>query len=263
MKLLDRDTVIQIFDPPPEPEFREFLDSHGFTACTTDPQDDYTGNFTLSSAIYWSLKRHPDADMFDVGSFAGLVQGYSSGFFGGFGTDEYRKEQIIRNIILSIHGGTPAQPGEIISMVPAEIITGKSATPEQTERIIGILDHCYFGDLIDAISDLIETSTPEAAARILVSMAGTTAEYREACQTAQDFLKRKKTIGDLRRSIKKIAEKLDWIKTSILLEIPVETMEDIRAIARLEKRNHYRVAEDILRVKAREHLDRIISSIKD
>lgn len=264
MKLIDRDIAIQIFGPPPEPELRKFLDDNGFPACSTDPQDDYTGNYTLSCAIYWSLKRHPDAEMFDVCSFSGLVQGYSSGFFGGFGTDGYKKEQIIRNIILSVHGGTPAQPGEMFSVIPAELVSeGHTVTAEQTEKIIGILDHCYFGNLVESVSDLIETSTPEAAAVILISMATTASEYKETCQTAHDFLKRKKTIGDLRKSIKKIADKLDWIKTSILLEIPVETLNDIQSIARLEKRSYYRVAEDILRIKAREHLDRIIANIKD
>lgn len=262
MKIIDHDTAIKIFNPPQKEELEKFLNDQGYF-CSSDENDIYTGNYALSCAVYWARKKHPDANEMDIASFAGLIQGYTSGFWGGFNTDDYPKEKIIRNIILAVHGGTPAHPDDFISFIPQAMLDdSRKISAEHTERIIGILDHCYFGNLVEAVSELIEESTPEIAAGILIAMASTAAEYKETCQTASDFLKRKKTIGDLRKSVKKIASRLDWIKTSILLEIPTETLDDLRMISSIEKRNYYHVAEDILRVFSRKYLDQIINKQK-
>ena len=226
MILIDKKTALEIFNPPAPNVLNAWLDENNIHAGTADPGDDYTGSYTLCAALHWAKTKHPDAGMMDICSFAGLSQSLSTGFSSGFGTDEYQKERIIDNLILTLAGGTAAHPDDIVSLVPSDLATGeRKPTPDETEKIIGIMDQCYFGDMAAAISDIIETMTPEQAAKVVLSMAQTNAEYQELHGIAKKFLARKSSIGDLRKAVRKISDKMKYIKSSLLLEIPIEIMD--------------------------------------
>jgi hypothetical protein len=108
------------------------------------------------------------------------------------------------------------------------------------------MDHAYFGDLTDAITAILETVSPDRAAQIVLSMAQTNAEYKEMHKIAKNFLARKASIGELRQSVKKISEKIKFIKTSMMIELPVYVFNALRSIAREENRSIYRVAERMI-----------------
>ena len=247
MILLDKKTLYQIFDAPEPAELDMFLKKHGFSAAYLSPEQDETGGYTLSAAVYYAHKKHPGAENIDVCSFAGLVQYYATGWYGGFGTEDYEKERIIDNIMLSLVGGSPAAPDSIVSFAPDDLLAGgRTVTPEETEERISILDRCYFGDLGEAVAGIIESIPPDVAARVVLSMARTQADYKSLAKTAGDFLKRKATIGDLRRAVKITSDKLNY-KQLLIAKVSSNTLKTIERLSWEKQVTRGQVIDEIIK----------------
>lgn len=157
MKLIDKQTALSYFDVPMNCiELEAWCRENGYSGVdpTRDiPNESYPSDYVLASALWWAQTNHPDADKLDICSFAGLVAYLATGWYGGFGTDQYEKERRAENIVLSLAGGTQtAEP--YFYVVPVSVVNG-TPTADFTRRVLEFLDAFYFASEHRAITELM------------------------------------------------------------------------------------------------------------
>lgn len=157
MKLIDKQTALSYFDVPMNCiELEAWCRENGYSGVdpTRDiPNESYPSDYVLASALWWAQNRYPDANNLDICSFASLVAYLATGWYGGFGTDQYEKERRAENIVLSLAGGTQtAEP--YFYVVPVSVVNG-TPTVDFTRRVLEFLDTFYFIDERRAITELM------------------------------------------------------------------------------------------------------------
>jgi hypothetical protein len=157
LKLIDKQTALSYFDVPMNCiELEAWCRENGYSGVdpTRDiPNESYPSDYVLASALWWAQNRYPDANNLDICSFAGLVAYLATGWYGGFGTDQYEKERRAENIVLSLAGGTQtAEP--YFYVVPVSVVNG-TPTADFTRRVLEFLDTFYFIDERRAITELM------------------------------------------------------------------------------------------------------------
>jgi len=196
--LLNRQEVLSYFDAPSPEILEKWCDSYNYQGVfpTQDSQqEDMPSDYVLATALYYAQNKYPDAERIDICSFAGLVAYLVTGWYGGFGTDQYTKERIAENVVTALAGGIPPKPGTIITRIPEK--------PEaDTKNILQFLETFYFVDPVKAIDALFEHLDRERIAQVMLALATTQAEYYELAKTADAFLKKKTNISSLRKAVK-------------------------------------------------------------
>lgn len=146
MKLISKNTALEHFAAPGPEVLATWCKENQYTGVDPTRTD-----HVLAAALHYAEAKYPDADKLDICSYAGLVSYLTTGWYGGFGTEQYQKERQAENIIIGLAGGTA---GTIEGMY---FIPGKAekVTEEFTHRILAFLDEFYFGDEKKAMSELL------------------------------------------------------------------------------------------------------------
>jgi hypothetical protein len=157
MKLIDKETVLSFFNAPSPAELEAWCreNNYGGVEPTRDaPGNDNPSDHVLAAALWWAQTNHADADRLDICSFAGLVAYLATGWYGGFGTDQYKKERRAENIVLSLAGGGPVDEESEFYFMPASVVNG-TPTADFTRRVLEFLDTFYFSSTRRAITELM------------------------------------------------------------------------------------------------------------
>jgi len=155
MQILNRSVVIDYFSAPEPEELEAWCKENGYEGVfpTRDVEkENMPSDHVLAAALWYARQRYPDADKLDVCSYAGLMAYLVTGWYGGFGTDQYEKERRAENIILAMAGETPQGRG--FEVMPKSVIKGALAE-EFTSRVLDFLEKYYFEDEKKAINELM------------------------------------------------------------------------------------------------------------
>ncbi|MGI9951412.1 hypothetical protein V3F56_03535 [Moorellaceae bacterium AZ2] len=205
MKLINKETALEYFGAPGPEELAAWCQEHGYDS--VDPTAyDMPSDHVLAAALWYVKSKHPEADNLDVCSYAGLVSYLATGLYGGFGTEEYAKERQAENIIIALAGGMVAPPGGVVGTIPEEVVKG-TPSAEFTRRVLQFLDAFYFGDQEQAVAGLLEGVDEITAARVVLGMARTQAEYQHLTRVVDNFLKKKEKISTLRKAVREVLSK--------------------------------------------------------
>lgn len=138
MRLFDPSTVREFLELPPNPAEDEALRRGEFSR-----QTDW-----LETARQWAAEHYPQASNLDHCSFAALVESFTTGLYGGYGTESYPKEEQIQDIILAFAGGRPASAGGIVALSPLINAEGRALLPlpeaEWTRLALELMTIAYF-----------------------------------------------------------------------------------------------------------------------
>lgn len=146
MKLLDKEVTLSMLDAPEPEELAAWCKEHEYKGVT--PVTVSTDHI-LAAALWYAKNTYPDADNIDICSYAGLVSCLATGMYGGFGTEEYKKERRAENIIIGLAGGAGTN---IDGMY---IIPEQKQLAEFTRRILAFLNDFYFVDEGRALAGLM------------------------------------------------------------------------------------------------------------
>jgi hypothetical protein len=217
MKLISYETIIDIINPPAPEELEKwtvenrimmtpFAEEMAAANKAERGPGDMLGQSHLTAAAFWhAATRYPESNTLDQASFAGLVAGLATGLYGGFGTDQYEKENQASDIITALAGGMPAAPDEIVGTIPRGI-ENRPDMVEFTKKAFAFLEKFYFVDQEQAVMELIEDLDQNATARVLLSLARTKDSYAELAFTVREFLARREPISSLRKAVKKATD---------------------------------------------------------
>jgi len=157
MKTIEKSVTLSYFSAPSPAELETWCEEHGFSGVfpTQDMQgDDTPSDHVLAAALWYARQKYPDASNLDVCSFAGLVSYLATGWYGGFGTEQYEKERRAENIILALAGGTMSDM-EGFWLMPKPFTNDNASSEEFTRRVLSFLETYYFQDEKKAIAELM------------------------------------------------------------------------------------------------------------
>lgn len=206
VKLINKQAVLEYLTAPGPEELASWCqeNSYGGVDPTRDPgRDDMPSDHILAAALWHAREKFPGATDLDVCSYAGLVAYLATGWYGGFGTDEYEKERQAENIVLALAGGIVAEPDGFVATVPESVIK-ETPSAEFTRQVLVFLDAFYFGDQEQAVADLLDGVDDLTVARIVLGMARTQAEYDHLARAADGFLKKKGNLAALRKAVREV-----------------------------------------------------------
>lgn len=211
MHLIDKKTTLEFLSAPDPATLENWCreNNYGGVNPMQDVQHDpalrplgeLPSDHVLAAALWHAETKHPDASHIDVCSFAGLVAYLATGWYGGFGTEEYEKERQAENIVIALAGGTAPAPDSPFGTIPESALTGRPSA-EFTTKALRFLDEFYFGDQEKAVTELLESVDEKTAARVVLGLAKTQAQYRKLVEVASGFLKKKESISALRQAVR-------------------------------------------------------------
>jgi hypothetical protein len=156
MQFIDKQAVLSFFNAPSPTELETWCrenNYHGVEPTRDVPGDKHPSDHVLAAALWYAATSHPDAKNMDICSFGGLVSYLATGWYGGFGTDQYEKERRAENIIIGLAGGAQLAEAGFYA-VPTAVVNGVPSV-EFTQRVLAFLDAFYFGDEARAVADLM------------------------------------------------------------------------------------------------------------
>lgn len=202
MKFIDKKTALEHFDAPGPQELLEWCRKENFHG--VNPTSENTSNDLVLAAALWHAKtKYPKAKNLDICSYGGLVSYLATGWYGGFGTEEYQKERRAENIVLALAGCIPPEPNNIIAFIPERNLR-EEPTAEFTRQTLKFLDKFYFIGEEQAVVEILDRIEPMNAARVVLGLARSQAEYKKLAQVADGFLKHKKNISALRKAVRNV-----------------------------------------------------------
>jgi hypothetical protein len=179
MQFVDKQATLEFFNPPSPAELETWCRENGFDGVfpTRDIQrDGMPSDHILAAALWYAATNHPDAGNLDICSFAGLVAYLATGWYGGFGTEEYEVERQAENIVIAWAGGVAPSPEGVIGFIPEKLL--KQGTPRKfTNEVLRFLDSFYFGDREKAVTELLSRVDKQTAAQIVLGLASTEKQY--------------------------------------------------------------------------------------
>ena len=200
MKLISKNVALEYLGAPGVDELETWCKENGYygVAPTRDTihivaggrAEDLPSDHILAAALWHARNEFPDAENMDVCSYGGLVSYLATGWYGGFGTDQYQKERQAENIVLSLAGGIAPGPDDVFCFAPAGAIDREPGA-EFTESVLRFLDGFYFSNAEAAVAEAIQDVEPVVAARAVLALARNQAEYENLARVADGFLKRK------------------------------------------------------------------------
>lgn len=202
MKLISEKTVLEYFNAPEPQELLEWCRKENFHG--VNPTSKSTPNdLVLAAALWHARTKYPEAGNLDVCSYGGLVSYLATGWYGGFGTDEYQKERRAENIVIALAGGIAPEPDSVVVFIPERNLR-EEPTAEFTRQALEFLDKFYFIGEEQAVVEILDRIEPMNAARVVLGLARSQAEYKKLAQVADGFLKHKKNISALRKAVRDV-----------------------------------------------------------
>lgn len=99
-------------------------------------------DYFLALGIWYANEKYPEAKLIDKLSFATLLSYFATGLYGGFGTEEYKKEQLIdKHIIEKIGGKFSIKTG--FGFIPKDVLDN-GLSEKDTEECFYELEKQYF-----------------------------------------------------------------------------------------------------------------------
>ncbi len=95
----------------------------------------------VEEAMAWARTHYPDADPVARAVFAALVPGYTTGLFGGYGTDDHPLHQAADAFLMALAAWLPPAPGELLAWGPAD---SQPLSPEATARVLDLVEVFLF-----------------------------------------------------------------------------------------------------------------------
>lgn len=99
------------------------------------------------AALRWAEAEYPEASNLDRCSFAGLLAYYVTGWYGGYGTESYDREEHVQSLILLFAGGH-GLPGDTVVYTPPVDERGELRLPADTgafsRAALDVLEQAYF-----------------------------------------------------------------------------------------------------------------------
>lgn len=208
MKLINGDAVLAYFSPPDPQELESWCRENGYHGVfpTRDSgAKDMPSDQILAAALWYARNRYPDADNLDVCSYGGLVAYLATGWYGGFGTEEYEKERQAEHIVIALAGGIGSDG---IYIVPESTVKGETATADFTQKVMKFLDQFYFEDKQKAVINLLDAVEDQVAAKLILSLTTVQEEYKTIVHVANEFLRKKATPKELREAVRAVIPKV-------------------------------------------------------
>lgn len=168
MKLFDEKAVSEFLSSA------DLLQAQEHWKLTRHGGDIYKADLLDRACKYFSAK-YPGAAQIDIASAGTLVDGFTRGLYGGFGTESYEKETKAEAIILAFAGGVPAIGDSILSRTPPMDRDGNIQFPcdhvDWTKDALGLLESFYFGDgekdVLRMICKILNESKREFSSRLV------------------------------------------------------------------------------------------------
>jgi len=148
--LLNEDIILKYFDNPTEEN--KVLNLLNSKECTNINEDKEHGNSVLNNALYYSIVKYPGIKNIKTSSFAGLVAYLTSGWYGGFGTENYQPERTVEVIIRNWKN------------------VSKLNEEEFTKKAIKFLEYFYFKNYMETIELItgFNIEDPEITANVIM-----------------------------------------------------------------------------------------------
>ncbi|KAF2958416.1 hypothetical protein AS159_01570 [Thermotoga sp. Ku-13t] len=143
MSIIRSDELIRLVGNPGRDELERFAELYGIMGTDTSNEHDY---ITLAVMRY-ARGKYPNASAYDVASFGSILPYLATGMYGGFGTDQYWKEELADMAIIAACGGVPPAPGELLAIMPR-------GAKLDTAIALDFLTEWYFGDSAKALIEL-------------------------------------------------------------------------------------------------------------
>ncbi|MCS7241264.1 hypothetical protein [Candidatus Caldatribacterium sp.] len=144
MILFDEQAVKSYLNPPDDVTLAAFAEEYGI------PTDEGTiptpADYFLAATLYYVKRKYPKAREIDAVSFASLVSNYTTGVYGGFGTEHYRKEIEAMKFLMSLLGGTYDEESGV-GWIPEEVteLQGDQKAWQMFSRfLLAALEDFYF-----------------------------------------------------------------------------------------------------------------------
>lgn len=118
MILFDAHAVKSYLNPPDDATLAAFAAEYGIL--THEGTIPTPTDYFLAAALYYVKRKYPKAREIDAVSFASLVANCTTGTYGGFGTERYRKEIEAMQFLMSLLGGTYDEESGV-GWVPEEV----------------------------------------------------------------------------------------------------------------------------------------------
>ena len=114
------------------------------------------GSDILARALTYAVKKYPGRDR-ETGIFATLVEGFTTGMFGGFGQDQDPLYEKAEEAVLTLAGGIPPSVADpeykMFGLTPEQATGGLLSKEEFTRAAIQLLENvCFSESLEDTIT---------------------------------------------------------------------------------------------------------------
>jgi len=96
---------------------------------TLTPDDVRAGTVLLSLALHYFTRRHPEADALQVCTAAQVLVSHAVAFLGGYPIEEEAIYEQADAWLLSLAGGVPPAPGDIVALTPPYDAEGHPLLP--------------------------------------------------------------------------------------------------------------------------------------
>ncbi len=192
MKLFHKKTVMDIMNPPEAKNLAKWSEeNHYYINFMFDDGSIEENNYIFASALYFAHQHYPDANHYNIGSFAFVVSGYVTGMWGGFGMHDEPIDLQAENIIVALAGGIPSEPETGLGFVTEQMLSEEPGV-EFTRRALNILVEFYFVDAKQAAFNLINSAEgTKDAVKLLLALARTQDEYNIVSALPSDTQKEK------------------------------------------------------------------------
>lgn len=172
MKLLDQKAILGYFAAPSAEELEKWCNKNGIDGVYPTQGYMEQSDLVLAAALWYASTKYQDVPTIDRFSFATLTAGLVTGWYGGFGTENYAVERKAESIVLALAGCIKPDPESDIYLAPPSIPTGENFTA----LAIRFLEEYYFIDKEQAVSNMLAAVGPEIGAKVVLSLADTRGE---------------------------------------------------------------------------------------
>lgn len=167
--------IIGMCNIPSNLNLQKWAEEHHYKGLEVDSRE-LDDDYLLGILLYYSTNKYPKANNKDIVSFAGLLQYFCNGWYGGFGTELYEKERKAENICRSIES-------------------------DDENLIFKFLEKFYFESEESGILYLVDKTN---FASLILTLAKNQEQYQSLLSAADNFLKKKGNLASLRSAVKSI-----------------------------------------------------------
>lgn len=165
--------VIGMLHIPSDLNLQKWLDNNHYKGLQVDSRD-LDDDYLLGALLYYANSKYPEATSTDIVSFAGLLQYFCNGWYGGFGTELYKKERKAENICRSIGS-------------------------DDENLVFEFLEKFYFDSEESGILYLIDKANLSS---LILALAENREQYQNLLSAADNFLKKKGNLASLRAAVR-------------------------------------------------------------